>query len=389
MTKGKKTGEGKRRWDNEGTISYQEKEKRWEGRYRAQTVAGSKRRVVYGKEFEECRAKLAQAMADRDRNLIFEAEDLTLEEYLEWWLKGPAKNIRPTTYARYAQLARGHIIPALGRLRIKKLTSLRLETFYDAKLEGLSPRTVNYVHTTVSKALRLARGSPVAEEPRDVDLERDAGENFLEAASGHRMEDLWVLALATGMRKSEILGFKWEDVDYDAGIVIVRRGLTLQPDGSIILDDAKRFASKWRIEVSPRVAAVLKEQRRTCPGKWRDEGFVFTSRRGGYLHPNNLYTAYSLPLLEKAGVPPDPLPRPQAYLRHPGAPPAQRQGQGDLRDVGPQGHSHHPQDLRARPARHATRGRGGLRLGALRVLNSPRCHQYDPSSPRKRELEKK
>lgn len=327
MSKAKKTGEGKRRGDHEGTISYREKEKRWEGRYSVQTVAGPKRRVVYGKEFEECRAKLTQAIADRDRDLIFEAEDLTLEEYLEWWLKGPAKkNIRPTTYARYAQLARGHVIPALGRLRVKKLTPLHLETLYDAKLDdGLSPRTVNYMHTTVSKALRyaLAKGlvrnnvaslaeAPQPKSPEMMTLNGTQVKAFLEAAKGHRMEALWILALATGMRKSEILGLKWEDVDPDAGIVIVRRGLTLHPDGSIVLDDPKRFASKRRIEISPRVAAVLKdhrtrqleEQLRTGPGKWRDEGFVFTSRWGGHLHPNNLYTAYFLPLREKAGVPP-------------------------------------------------------------------------------------
>jgi hypothetical protein len=83
--------DGKRRGNNEGTISWRPKEGRYEGRYTVQTSRGPKRKVVYGKEFEETRAKLAQAIADRDRDLIFDAENLTVAEYFRRWLKGPAK----------------------------------------------------------------------------------------------------------------------------------------------------------------------------------------------------------------------------------------------------------------------------------------------------------
>lgn len=104
------------------------------------------------------RNSLAKAIKDRDDGLIFDVEEMTVEEYFRRWLKGPAKrNVRPSTYARYRQLASKHIVPRLGRMKIKKLTAMHLESLYEAKLEeGYSPRTVNYIHVTISKALGYA-----------------------------------------------------------------------------------------------------------------------------------------------------------------------------------------------------------------------------------------
>jgi integrase len=318
---------GKRRGSGEGTISYRKKEERYEGKYTVQTSSGPKRKTIYGKTYAEARAKLAKAIGERDAGLIFDAEDLTVAEYLVRWLNGPArKNVRSSTYARYEQLSRKHLIPALGRTKLKKLSAIHLEGLYEAKLEeGLAPRTVNYIHVTISKALRYAVGkelirqnvaslaeAPQPKSPEMRTLNRKQVGDLFEAARGDRLEALYVLALATGMRRSELLGLKWEDVDLQARIVLVRRGLTISPNGGIEIDDPKRFDSKRRLEISSEVAATLKEHRKrqaeermaTASGAWRDEGFVFTTHSGGYLHPNTLYTAYFKPIRDKAGVPP-------------------------------------------------------------------------------------
>jgi integrase len=320
-------GDGKKRGSGEGTISYREKERRYEGRYTVQTSRGPRRRVVYGRDFEEARRKLNAAIKDRDDGLLFDAEEMTLAEYLRRWLKGPAKrNVRPSTYARYEQLSRRHLVPALGSLRLKKLTALHLENLYEDKLEeGLSPRTVNYIHTTASKALGHAVAkdllrrnvasfaeAPQPKGPEMLTLSREEVRAFLGAARRDRLEALYVLALATGMRRSELLGLKWGDLDLEEGVLLVRRGLTVSPDGGVEIDDPKRFASRRRLEISPNVAAILKghrgrqaeERMAAGPGRWRDEGFVFTSRSGGFVHPNTLYTAYFKPLRDRAGVPP-------------------------------------------------------------------------------------
>ncbi len=316
---------GKRRGPGEGSISYRQAEGRHEGRYSVQTARGSKREVIYGKTYEECRAKLAQAIADRDRDLIFDAESMTVAEYMSRWIKGPAKkNIRSSTYARYEQHTRNHVVPALGRLKLKKLTAVHLEELYDAKLEeDLSPRTVNYIHTTISKALGYAVGrdllrknvasfadAPQPDSPEIQPLNGDQATKFLASTRGGRLEALYVLALSKGLRRSELLGLKEEDLDLEAATLQIRRGLTIAPGGGVALQTTKRKSSQRLLELSPETVGALKTHKslrakeQLLAPHWDEQGFLFTKRTGGHLHPQTLYTKYFLPARERASVPP-------------------------------------------------------------------------------------
>jgi integrase len=293
-----------------------------------QTSHGPKRKSIYGKEFEETRRKLARAIADRDDGLIFDAEDLSVAEYMRLWLKGPAKkNVRPSTHARYEQIGRKHIISSsLGKLKPGKLTAVHLEALYDLKLEeGLSPRTVNYVHVTISKALKHAvrkdlirrnvASSAEAPQPEGLEispLNASQVRAFLRSVSqsGDRLEALYILALSTGMRRSELLGLMEDDLDLEAGTLQIQRGLTVHPEGGVAILGTKRKASQRLLELSPETVAALKlhrtrraEERLAAPC-WNEQGFVFTKRTGGYLHPNTLYTAYFKPARNRAGIPP-------------------------------------------------------------------------------------
>lgn len=90
------------------------------------------------------------------RGLIFDADNLKLGEYLDRWLADSvADTVRPTTFERYEQIVRLHIRPALGNLKLKNVTPAHVRGLYRQKLEdGLSPRTVQYVHVTLHKALK-------------------------------------------------------------------------------------------------------------------------------------------------------------------------------------------------------------------------------------------
>src|SRR5215210_2545610 len=95
----------------------------YRGAYTVHTAEGPKRRYVSGKTREEVRRKLAKAMADRDSGLVFDAGSLTVGEYLERWLKDSVRGtVRTSTYERHEQIVRTHLMPALGRIRIKNLT---------------------------------------------------------------------------------------------------------------------------------------------------------------------------------------------------------------------------------------------------------------------------
>jgi len=116
------------------------------------------RRYVSAKTKTEAEKALRQAMADADRGLIFEAENLTVSEYFDRWLIDSVRDtVRSTTFERYEQNSRLHIKPALGRLKLRKLTSAHVRGLYREKLDsGLSPRSVQYIHVTLHKALKQA-----------------------------------------------------------------------------------------------------------------------------------------------------------------------------------------------------------------------------------------
>jgi len=146
-----------RRGNGEGSIT-RRKDGLYMGRYSVQTAVGTKRPTLYGKTRQEVAEKLTRAMADRDGGLVFDADNLKVGEFLERWLVDSVLDtVRPTTYERYEQIVRIHLRPALGGVKLKNLTPAHVRGLYREKLQtGLSPRTVQYIHVTLHKALKQA-----------------------------------------------------------------------------------------------------------------------------------------------------------------------------------------------------------------------------------------
>ena len=114
------------RGNGEGSIyPHKKKGKRvgYRGAYTIHTPEGPKRRYVTGKDRDEVREKLTKAMADRDGGLVFDAGNLRVGDYMTRWLEDSARGtVRQSTFERYGQMIRLHIVPALGRLKLKALT---------------------------------------------------------------------------------------------------------------------------------------------------------------------------------------------------------------------------------------------------------------------------
>ena len=147
----------KRRGNGEGTIT-RRKDGRWEARYYAQTANGLKRKVLYGKARAEARKKLARALSDRIDGIMYDDENATLGEYLDVWLKGSVYgSVRRSTYDRDANLVNNHIKPVLGGLKLKKLSSAHVQSFYRDRLDaGLSTSTVHKMHDILRRDLAQA-----------------------------------------------------------------------------------------------------------------------------------------------------------------------------------------------------------------------------------------
>jgi integrase len=147
----------RKRGNGEGSI-HRRKDGGWCAQYTVYTSEGRKRKSIYGKTRVEVGGKLAKALSDREGGLAFDAKNLTLGDYLELWLEDSVRDtIRATTFERYEQIARLHICPELGPLKLKAVTPVHIRGLYRNKLSsGLSPRTVQYIHVTLHKALKQA-----------------------------------------------------------------------------------------------------------------------------------------------------------------------------------------------------------------------------------------
>jgi integrase len=137
-----------KRGNGEGSIT-KRKDGRWMARYTVQTAKGPKRRTLYGKTRKEAADKLTRVLSDRVEGIVYDGE------YLDVWLKSSVRgSVRQSTYDRDASLVNNHLRPALGGIKLKKLTAAHVQGFYRDRLDhGLSPSTVHKMHAILHKAL--------------------------------------------------------------------------------------------------------------------------------------------------------------------------------------------------------------------------------------------
>jgi integrase len=278
-----------------------------------------KRHYVSAKTKSGCREKLRQAMSDADRGLVFDAGALTLGEYLDKWLASIEGTVRQRTWERYEQLVRVHIKPALRRLKLKDLTRADVKELYREKLDaGSSPRTVQYIHTTIHKALKDAMVDGLINKneaahiklpkPRKKEinpLNPEQAKSFLEAARGDRYEALYMLAIHYGLRQGELLGLKW--VDLDGNTLQVRRTMSEARSGRI--EEQPKSGKGRRIELSESLREALRSHRERQQEEiegsdsYQNQGLIFASSVGTATNSKNLYWRSFKPILERAELP--------------------------------------------------------------------------------------
>jgi integrase len=260
--------------------------------------------------------------ANRDGGLVYDADNMTVEEYLDRWLNDSVRDtVRRRTWERYEQFVRVHLTPALGKIKLEKLTPVHVRGLYRDKLDsGLAPRTVLHIHRAFSKALKRAAddgliprnpAAPVKPpQPRREEirpLNREQVRALFEVASGDRLEALYIVAVTAGLRRGELQGLRWEDVDLEAGTLQIRRTLS-EPKGGYIFEAPKSGKGR-NIRLTRKATAALREHRRRQleermqkAGLWREQGLVFPSAVGTPLSGGNLNRAFKA-TLQRAGLP--------------------------------------------------------------------------------------
>ena len=303
------------------------------------------RRHVRGKTKTEVTRKVQQLERERDEGRTRKAgQTWTVEQWLNHWLDTimapPA--ITENAYDAYEVAARVHLIPGVGGHRIDRLEPEHLERLYRKMVQaGAKPGRAHQVHRTIRAALgeaerrghltrnpaAIARAPKVEEEDVEV-YSVDEVKRILQAAGRVRNGARWAVALALGLRQGEALGLMWEDVNLDAGTLIVRRN-RLRPKWrhgcggncghqagycpsriAARTDTAatKSRAGKRGMGLPDPLIALLRahqlrqdEDRRAACDLWQETGYVFTTATGRPINPSTDYHAWKR-LLADAGV---------------------------------------------------------------------------------------
>lgn len=274
--------------------------------------------------------RLSELLHQIDNGIFIRPSKTTLSEYLERWLKEYCwSNLAPRTAEGYEFIVRRHLIPTLGQIPLTELKPEHLQHLYSEKLStgradgkgGLSPRSVRYCHSTLHKALMTAvklgmivrNPADAVEQPRlqhhemltmnelDVHI-------FLEFAKSTAHYALFYTALFTGMRRSELLALRWQDVDLILCQLSVNRTVHQLHTGVIVFRQPKTDKSRRLIALSPSTITVLRDHReaqkklRQSLGQaLSDDDLVFCQLEGKPLLPDSITHAW-MKLARRVGL---------------------------------------------------------------------------------------
>lgn len=341
---------GRKRANGEGTI-YARKDGRFEGAaYVLMTDGTVRRQRVYGRTRREAFDKLAKIQQLAREGIPMPSESWTVDRYLAYWLEHIVRPIsKPKTYEGYEGIVRVHLVPTLGRKRVRSLqaSDVRLllvraahrcrccEEGIDARRRESqrkccavgrccekypATRRLQQIHAVLRNALQnackeeiLMRNvarlvsvpTPNYRVHRGIDL--DHARRLIEESKDDRFHALYVLTLYLGMRRAELLGLRWTDVDIERGSLEIVQTLQ-RVDGALRFVSAKSRSSERTVPLLGLCLDTLRAhharqawEASEARERWTDSGLVFTSTIGTPLEPDNLRRSW-YPLRARAGI---------------------------------------------------------------------------------------
>ena len=282
-----------------------------------------KRRWVAAGNRRDDADKLVTELTKRShRGETVVSEKLTLGQYLTTrWLPVQESRWRASTYDSYRRNIDLHVIPALGERLLDRLTAEDIDLFYASLLKegrkkkspgekvdakGLAPKTVHNIHVMLNKALSdaarkgtVVRNVVALADPPSLQARKrneikawdiDQLVTFLGAIAPHRLSPAFFLAAHTGMRRGEVLGLRWRDLDLDANRVAVRQAL-VSVAYEVSISDVKTGTSRRTIDIDADVVGVLRDWFKTRTEEREGtepaaDDLVFTKDDGSWLHPD-------------------------------------------------------------------------------------------------------
>jgi integrase len=257
---------------------------------------------------KEAEKKLAELQHQLNTGEYIKPSSGTLGDFLERWLRCYVwPNLSPETAQVYDIICRKHLIPAMGKLQLTKITPDALQDYYSQKLTtgsrdgrgGLSPRTVRHHHTTLHTALghavkwRLLARNPAdaVDPPRYQRKEMKTFDQqdmmaFLESIKDSEYYSLFYTTLFTGMRRSEVLALRWSDVDLDLCTVSIARSLHHLEDGSFRFMPPKTVKSRRLVSLPPSAVIILRKHKESQTAQGLVLGTPVTDGPLVFCHPD-------------------------------------------------------------------------------------------------------
>ena len=308
-----------------GTIR-QRPDGRWEARYTVGRDPGTGKQIqrsVYGATQKEVRQKLQRAAVELDEGTYTPPSKTTVSQWLNTWVTEYTNNVKPSTAQCYRKTVRVYLLPKLGAIKLEAFTAPILQVYYNDLARGdgnkapLSPKTIKCIHgvlhSALSQAVKLgmirynpsdAVTLPRVEKREITPLDDKAISLFLEAIQGSPFECLFLVDLFTGLRKSEILGLRWDCIDFSRGSILVDKQLQMphEKGESYRLTSLKNDRPR-RITPALSVMQALKahrreqsEQRIKAGSLWQADpalgDLVFTNEFGRHLAHNTVSKEY-------------------------------------------------------------------------------------------------
>jgi integrase len=280
----------------------------------------------------EAKKERTRIINEINQGRFVEPSKLTLKAFLHQWIENYAKeNCAPRTLQGYEYIIEKHLVPALGKKTIDKIKPLDIQKYYTEKLQrgrvdgkgGLSARTVLHHHRLLHEALEHAVrwqiipvnpaksvSSPKAKKAEMNVLTKEQIQTVLEHSKGKSYYHVVFLAIHTGMRRGEIFGLKWKDIDFENQLLSIRRTLQrIKNKGYQLREATKTDGSRRSIALTDSVIQLLKqiqhqqEKDKSLLGTaYDDQDLVFANPHGKFLDMDNL-TRYFSRMVKKLDVP--------------------------------------------------------------------------------------
>jgi integrase len=295
-------------------------------------LTGKRRRTAHGSYPTKTEAvrELRRVLTEMESGTYIEVTDISLTEYLvNVWLPAHRLVVRPNTAANYEMVIRAHIVPALGNIRLQKLTAPMLTAFYARLVEGngptgrpLSAKSVRNLHVIVHKGFKdavawgyLVRNpADAAKAPRQGRSKKfstwtaDEVRRFLDHVSGTEFEALYTVLATTAVRRSEVLGLRWCDIDSDRAEMSIVQTVVLV-NGAATVSTPKTTRSVRSVSLDAGTVEVLRKHRLSAiqhglaTGRTFDsDALIFVDNNGVPVKPDRVTRTFAR-LSEEAGLP--------------------------------------------------------------------------------------